>query len=68
MMERLTAEWTTATTPEAQAALAASIHQRAFEMVPFILCGQFQIRTAYRKYLTGVVEGGALYMWNVRRT
>jgi len=68
MMERLTAEWTTATTPEAQAAIAASIHQRAFEMVPFILCGQFQIRTAYRKYLTGVVEGGALYMWNVRRT
>jgi peptide/nickel transport system substrate-binding protein len=67
VMEEMTAEWTTATTPEAQAEIAGRIHQRAFEMVPFVLCGQFQIRTAYRKSLTGVVEGGALYMWNVRR-
>ncbi|MBS0638845.1 MAG: ABC transporter substrate-binding protein [Proteobacteria bacterium] len=67
-MEQLTGEWTTATTPEAQQTLAKSIHERGFETVPFVLCGQFQIRTAYRNYLTDVVEGGALYMWNVRRT
>jgi len=66
-MEALTREWTVATSDESRKALAATIQQRAFETVPFILCGQFQIRTAYRKYLTGIVEGGAAYMWNVRR-
>ncbi|MGE0224204.1 MAG: ABC transporter substrate-binding protein [Acetobacteraceae bacterium] len=66
-MEAMTRDWTIATTPEEQAAIAAKIQARAFDQVPFVLCGQFQIRTAYRKYLTGVIEGGAAYMWNVRR-
>jgi hypothetical protein len=38
------------------------------DQVPFVLCGQFQIRTAYRAYLSGAIEGNAAYMWNVRRT
>ena len=66
-IEELTAEWTTATTETTRAAAANTMQQRALETVPFIPCGQFQIRTAYRKYLTGIVEGGAAYMWNVRR-
>lgn len=66
-IEQLTNDWTTATTDKDLAAAADAAQQRAFETVPFILCGQFQIRTAYRKYLTGIVEGGAAYMWNVRR-
>ena len=66
-IEELTAAWTTATSDAARLAAADAVQARAFEMVPFILCGQFQIRTAYRKYLTGIVEGGAAYMWNVRR-
>ena len=66
-MEALTREWTIATSTADQTRLAGEIHARAFETVPFILCGQFQIRSAYRKYLTGIIEGGAAYMWNVRR-
>ena len=66
-IEEYTAEWTAATTDAARAVAAEAAQQRAFETVPFILCGQFQIRTAYRRYLTGIVEGGAAYMWNVRR-
>ena len=66
-METLTREWTVATTAAEQTRIAGEVHARAFETIPFVLCGQFQIRTAYRKYLTGVVEGGAAYMWNVRR-
>ena len=57
-----------ATTPEARTAAAAAIHARAMDRVPFVLCGQFQIRTAYRAYLSGMIEGNAAYMWNVRRT
>ena len=67
-IEQLTREWTTATTPEARTAAAAAIHARAMDQVPFVLCGQFQIRTAYRAYLSGAIEGNAAYMWNVRRT
>ena len=66
-IEQSTADWTTATTDSARATAANAAQARAFETVPFIHCGQFQIRTAYRKYLTGMVEGGAAFMWNVRR-
>ena len=66
-IEEMTKEWTIATTEDERRRLATAIHTRAFEMVPFAPCGQFQIRTAYRKYLTGIIEGGAAYMWNVRR-
>jgi len=68
MIEQLTREWVVAVTPESRVALAAAIHARAMEQVPFVLCGQFQIRTAYRSYLSGAIEGNAAYMWNVRRT
>lgn len=66
-IEAMTAEWTVATTADAREAIAARIQARAFDRVPFVLCGQFQIRTAYRKSLTGVIEGSGLYLWNVRR-
>ncbi len=66
-IEALTADWTTAATDAARAAAADAIQRRAFETVPFVPCGQFQIRTAYRRSLTGMVEGGAAFMWNLRR-
>ncbi len=66
-IEALTANWTTAANDAARAEVADAIQQRAFETVPFIHCGQFQIRTAYRAYLSGIIEGNAAYMWNVRR-
>jgi peptide/nickel transport system substrate-binding protein len=66
-IEELTADWTTATTDAARTTAADAIQARAFETVPYIHCGQFQIRTAYRKSLTGMIEGGAAFMWNLRR-
>jgi len=66
-IEQLTRKWVVAASPERRTALAAAIHARAMEQVPFVLCGQFQIRTAYRAYLSGIIEGNAAYMWNVRR-
>ena len=67
-IEELTREWTLATTAESRVALAGQIQGRALETVPFVHCGQFQIRTAYRSYLSGVIEGSAAYMWNVKRS
>jgi len=66
-MEEMTRQWTISTTAADQQRIAAAIQDRAFDQVPFVLCGQFQIRSAYRKYITGVIEGSAAYMWNIRR-
>ena len=67
-IEVLTREWTTASTDRDRLAAADAIHARAMETVPFVLCGQFQIRTAYRSSLSGLIEGSAAYMWNIKRT
>ena len=54
--ERLTLTWLQATTQDERIAIIDAIHARAFETVPAIPLGQFQIRTAYRKNLTGLTR------------
>jgi len=66
-MEVLTRRFVEAPTAEERDATVLEIHKRAFEMVPCIPLGTFQIRTAYRKNLTGVIEATGPYFWNVRR-
>jgi len=43
------------------------IQVRSFDRAPYVPLGTFQIRSAYRKSLVGMVEGTAPYFWNVRR-
>jgi peptide/nickel transport system substrate-binding protein len=66
-MEVLTRRFVEASTAEERDATVLEIHRRAFEMVPCIPLGTFQIRTAYRSNLTGVIEATGPYFWNVRR-
>ena len=66
-MEALTRRFVEASTAEERDATVLEIHRRAFEMVPCIPLGTFQIRTAYRSNLTGVIEATGPYFWNVRR-
>jgi peptide/nickel transport system substrate-binding protein len=66
-MEALTRRFVEAATAGERDAAVLEIHKRAFEMVPCIPLGTFQIRTAYRKTLTGVIEATGPYFWNVRR-
>jgi hypothetical protein len=42
-------------------------HKRAFDMVPCIPLGTFQIRTAYHGNLTGVTSATGPYFRDVRR-
>jgi peptide/nickel transport system substrate-binding protein len=65
--ERLTRTWLQATTQDERIAITDAIHARAFETVPAIPLGQFQIRTAYRKNLTGLIEATGAFPWNIRR-
>jgi peptide/nickel transport system substrate-binding protein len=66
-MENLTRKFVEAPTAAERDAVVLAIHQRAFEMVPYIPLGTFQIRSATRTSLTGVIEATGPYFWNVRR-
>ena len=66
-IERLTEEWLLAPTDAARAPIADAIQKQAFDRVPSVPLGQFQIRTAYRKSLVGLIEASGALPWNVRR-
>jgi peptide/nickel transport system substrate-binding protein len=42
--------------------------ERAFETVPYIPTGQWCPMAAYRNCLKGVINGPALFMWNIEKS
>jgi len=66
-IERHANDWLLAETAAAQDAAADAFQKRAFENVPYVPIGQFQIRTARRKNLVGQIEATGAYFWNIRR-
>jgi peptide/nickel transport system substrate-binding protein len=66
-LEALRAAWFAATDDAARREIAAQIQQRAFEVVPFIPLGQFRAHTAFRSYLTGVVDAPIAFLWNIEK-
>ena len=66
-IEQLTRDFMFASTDADRDALADKVQIRAFSQVPSIPLGTFQIRTAHRKNLTGLIEATGPYMWNIRR-
>ena len=66
-IEALTAEWLAAPDEALRNSLADAIQVEAFSSVPTVPVGQFQIRTAYRKNLTGMIEATGAFPWNIRR-
>ena len=66
-MEQRVQNWLLAPDPAAAQAAADTVQARAFDQVPYVPCGQFQIRTARRKNLVGQIEAGGAFFWNVRK-
>jgi len=66
-IEKLSRDWLLAGDQATRDAAADAFQRRAFENVPFVPLGQFQIRTAYRKNLVGQIEATGAYFWNIRR-
>lgn len=66
-IEQLVEEWLLATTDQERASIADTLQTHAFQVLPFVPLGQFQIRSAYNRNLVGLVEGTGIYPWNVRR-
>jgi peptide/nickel transport system substrate-binding protein len=65
-LEALRDAWLDATDVAEQKRLAREIQLQAFEDVPYMPFGQFFAPMAYRKTITGVLDGYALF-WNVKR-
>ena len=64
--EALTDEWVDAPDGASQARLAQAIGQLALEEVATIPLGQFYLQTAFRKSITGVLQGTSPYPWGVK--
>jgi len=65
-IEALTQQWLDAPDEAVQTQLAKKIGRLALEDTASITVGQFYLQTAYRKNITGVLQGIAPYPWNVR--
>ena len=67
-IERLASEWLQSDTEADRTRLADMIQRIAFKTVPFVPLGQYQVRTAYRRNVKGVLHGPAVLPWNVEKT
>ncbi|MBC7637763.1 MAG: ABC transporter substrate-binding protein [Acetobacteraceae bacterium] len=66
-VERLASEWLQSDTEADRTRLADLIQAIAFRTVPFVPLGQYVVPTAYRRSVSGVLQGPATLPWNVRK-
>jgi peptide/nickel transport system substrate-binding protein len=67
-IESLTKEWISAVSDADRLRISNDIQDLVAIDAPSVPLGLFQIRSAYRSDITGIVEGVAPFPWNVRRT
>jgi peptide/nickel transport system substrate-binding protein len=65
--EKLADEWLFASDEAAQKKAAVALGRLALDQVATVPLGQFTIKTAYRKSLTGMLPGSAPYPWSLKR-
>ena len=65
-LEALRNEWLLADGDDARTRIAGAIQEQVFVDVPYIPVGQFMARTVYRRVVTDVLSGYALF-WNLRK-
>src|SRR5205823_1850915 len=66
-INRLIEQWLAASNPAEAQKVFEQIQKVSFDDVPMIPLGQFQLRTAYRKNLTGIIPASNPQFWNVKR-
>ncbi|WP_407180395.1 ABC transporter substrate-binding protein [Bradyrhizobium sp. STM 3562] len=62
-MEQLRDAFARASSPEEQKKLAAEVQQENYDQVIYIPLGQFVVPSAWRKSLTGILDGPATPIW-----
>jgi peptide/nickel transport system substrate-binding protein len=67
-LEELRDAYARASSPEARRKIALDVQKEAYDQVIYIPLGQFQAPSAWRKSLSGVIDGPATPMfWNVEK-
>jgi peptide/nickel transport system substrate-binding protein len=67
-LEALISDWFQAPDPAASKDLATKIQVEAYtNEVPYVPTGLFQIPTAYRKNLSGIIIAPVVFLWNVEK-
>ncbi|MBN8891882.1 MAG: ABC transporter substrate-binding protein [Rhodospirillales bacterium 70-18] len=64
--EQMTAEWLAATDPAMQKKVATALGRLALDQVATVPLGQFYLQTAFRKSITGILQGPIMVPWNIR--
>ena len=68
-MEKLRDAFARSSSPEEQKKIAAEIQQEVYDQVIYIPLGQFQQPSAWRKSLSGVLDGPATpVFWNIDKS
>jgi peptide/nickel transport system substrate-binding protein len=68
-IEQLKDQFARSSSPEEQKKLAGEIQKEAYDQVIYVPLGQFTIPSAWRKSLTGVLDGPATpIFWNIDKT
>ena len=66
-IEDLVSQWLDAASPAAERQMADAVLKQAMDQLPTIPLGMTFVFTAFRKDLSGILPGVALFPWNVRR-
>jgi peptide/nickel transport system substrate-binding protein len=64
--EQLVQSWLDAPDATTRTTLATELSRLAMDELPYVSLGQWFGKTAYRKTITGVMQGFAPYPWNVK--
>jgi peptide/nickel transport system substrate-binding protein len=67
VMEAMTRSYIEALSQAERDAIVHAVQARAFEMVPFVLLGTYQVWMAHRADVRGVISFNAPHFWNVLR-
>ena len=67
-LEQMRDAFARATSPEESKKIAFEVQKEAYDQVIYVPLGQFQAPSAWRKSVTGVIDGPATPMfWNVEK-
>ncbi len=66
-IEAMTRQFLEAPDQPTRDAIVLEINKRAFDQVPCVPLGMFDIRMAWRKDLAGLIQATGPYFWNVKR-
>jgi peptide/nickel transport system substrate-binding protein len=64
-IEEMRFEWAKEPDPQRRAEIMAELHEELMDYQPFVMVGQYQMPSAWRSNVSGVLKAAALPLWNI---